>query len=125
MPLVQFTPEEIKKGYENDVKRFNEKNQTAIENRMIITTLDQSTADIKTITENITNILANITNILTEFKKTLTNVNYNWDDFEYSHHVPELITKSNTEIANKLWGLRHALCFKLIIYTYYKSSEKY
>jgi hypothetical protein len=112
MPLVNFKPVDLRLGYYYDLKMFN--NEPKLKQRLISHTSFDNI-------ESIDNIQKNINSILEEIKLIIKPEINNWQDFEYSHYVPDLVKKNKTSKANKLWGLRHALCYQLLIYTYYKS----
>ena len=133
MPLVVFTPEELITGYENDVSKFNADNTASLQ---FHSSLYPSTAtSLETAQTNITTILNELKNAVASAKfqqfesstvfgsSTDAPSGQHWEDFEYSRDVPKLINNGNSALANMLWGLRHALCYQLLIYTYYKSQE--
>lgn len=124
MPLVDFTPEALQNGYKADVDTFN--NAFTLLNHH--QSFEKSIDNLETAKVNIDNILVELKSVIKLPQKSMDEIessepNYIWDHFEYSRDVPALIKKEgNYYLANTLWGLRHALCYQLLIYTYYKSQ---
>jgi hypothetical protein len=113
MPLVDFNPTKLNEGYNYDVNRFNNEQKSNIIMHSSFNTIDS----FDSVNKNIQSILDELKNAVKAATKK------DWIYFEYSHDVPELIKTDNIN-ANKLWGLRHALCYQLLIYTYYKSVNE-
>jgi len=117
MPLVDFNPKALTTGYKTDLVEFKGKEAFVMSPHTSFDNVD----DAETVKKNITTILQELKNSI---KPNIT-TDDDWDAFEYSHYVPKLLEDSNVienvETARTLWGLRHALCYQLLIYTYYTS----
>ena len=102
MPLVDFNPISLACGYNGDVTRFNKEQNTNILTHSTFLTINSLEV-----------VKGNINHIVNDLKSKIGNIG--WDNFEYSRDV------INYEFNMDLWKLRHALCYQLLIYTYYKS----
>lgn len=111
MPLVDFNPTALVNGYNADVTKFNVEQS----HNLILHTSFENILNIGIVEENIIRILSELKELI---KLNITDTE--WDDFDYSHDVSKLMESDQLK-AKALWGLRHALCYQLLIYTYYKS----
>jgi hypothetical protein len=137
MPIIDFNPESLISGYQAQINSFNKKQKSSLsfhdsfENTTATTSLETAQSNISAILNELKGTIAGATikepNKQTVFQglSTLPLTDQQWEDFEYSRDVPKLLNAGESHLANTLWGLRHALCYQLLIYTYYKSQENY
>jgi len=158
MPIIDFNPESLLSGYQDQINSFNKKqNSSLLFHKSLAKTTTTSLQSVA-IPELGTSVgigsfsgettkefrrmkaQSHISAILDELKRTIARAsmqtefqglptppltNEQWEYFEYSRDVPKLLNAGASDLVNTLWGLRHALCYQLLIYTYYQSQEKY